>query len=451
MKRLVADALRAISPGAQLFKPPEDPQADKPEQDTRPPLARYRTFPQKPFSVSDLTAGAWCEAQYYYVLTRLRGRRIRTEAMKGGTRVHEKLEDEIYTTVRVEVKKKEDGFGLRLWNIIQGLRTLRDTGLTRELEVWGLVDGHVVNGILDGLSYNNPDPEFEDEIRSSQPGQPSGGGPPQQAQITSFFPSSNPSIPTSTPLPRNLVYITDVKTRAAKTLPKGVQVRSTKIQLFLYHRFLSEMASDKLDYIQVFGRYGLDPDESFSDLFMAQMGALHDEVFVDTSQTPASSAAALAAAGVSSSEPPSSDARNRESSPTPDLIRYGSLRALVALLRSEIQLTFPDGADSIGSIVAVEYRARATAEDEEGGQIIGENIFAMDDDALDRYLAQSMEWWNGQRQARGVPISEAFKCRSCDFVDDCQWRIDQDQEILRRARENKELRSVAKTAGKETW
>ena len=449
MKRLVTGALRAISPGVPLFQPPEDPPADDPEQDTRPPLARFRTFPRKPFSVSDLTAGAWCEVQYYYVLTRLRGRRIRTEAMKGGTRVHEKLEDEIYTTVQVEVKKKEDGFGLRLWNIIQGLRTLRDTGLTRELEVWGLVDGHVVNGIIDGLSYKNPDPEFEDEIRSSQPGQPPGG--PQQAQITSFFPSSNPSIPTSTPLPRNLVYITDVKTRAAKTLPKGVQVRSTKIQLFLYHRFLSEMAGDKLDYIQVFRRYGLDPDESFSDLFMAQMGALHDEVFVDTSQTPASSAAALAAAAVSSSEPPSSDPRNRHSSPTPDLIRYGNLRALVALLRSEIQLTFPDGADSIGSIVAVEYRARATAEDEEGGQIIGENIFAMDNDALGRYLAQSMEWWNGERQARGVPVSEAFKCRSCDFVDDCQWRIDQDQEILRRARENKEMRSAAKTAGKEMW
>ncbi len=39
------------------------------------------------------------------------------------------------------------------------------------------------------------------------------------------------------------------------------------------------MAGGQLTYLRVFRRYGLDPDELFSDVFMAQMGALHDEIF----------------------------------------------------------------------------------------------------------------------------------------------------------------------------
>ena len=61
-----------------------------------------------------------------------------------------------------------DIFGLKLWDVIQGLRTLRDTGLTREMEVWGVVDGHLVSGIIDSLSYSCPNAEFEEEILSSQ-------------------------------------------------------------------------------------------------------------------------------------------------------------------------------------------------------------------------------------------------------------------------------------------
>ncbi|KAH8899768.1 hypothetical protein GQ53DRAFT_740822 [Thozetella sp. PMI_491] len=414
-------------PSAQRTKGQRKSSPKPADLSDQPPLVRFRTFPRKPFSVSDFTAGAWCEMQYHYVLTRLRGRRPRTKAMKAGTKVHEKLEDEVFTTVRVEVEKKEDGFGLKVWNIIQGLRTLRETGLTRELEVWGLVHGNVVNGIIDGLSYKNPDPEFEEEVRSSQSSQASLD--PKQAQITSFFPSSAPR--PSPPEPKRLVYITDVKTRASKTPPQGAQVRSTKIQLFLYHRFLSDMASDNLDYIRVFRRYGLDPDETFSDAFMAQIGALHDEVFVDASsvmQPPASSQD-------SGTSPQQSLEKSPASSPPPDLIRYETLRSLLGLLKSEIQLTFPDGAESIGPIVAVEYRMRASAEGEDGGAIIGENLFAVDSDILNAYLDQYMEWWKGEREARGVPLDESFKCRTCDFADDCEWRDAQDREILRQARE----------------
>ncbi|OIW28278.1 hypothetical protein CONLIGDRAFT_670138 [Coniochaeta ligniaria NRRL 30616] len=387
------------------------------------PLVRFRSFPKKPFSVSDLIAGAWCELQYYYTLSKLPGgKKTRTAAMKGGSKVHQKLEDEIYTTVTIEITKKEDAFGLKLWNLIQGLRTLREKGMTRELEVWGLVDGHIVNGVIDNLSYENPDPEFEEEVRSSQGSQVPSKDNLSDRKITTFFHSS------SKPQNRQ-VFITDVKTRASRHIPSGAALRPTTIQLFLYHRFLSEMAAGRLDFLRVLRRYGLEPDEPFSDIFVAQIGSLHDEIFEDAIDD-----------SVALTEPPSSSPQ--PASPTPDLIRYRTLRQLISLLESELRLTFPDGADSLGSLVNVEYRKRArrTADgaedpdDDEAGTLLGSNVLFVDPKALDLYLQEDLEWWEGTRPPNGVEIEETYKCRSCEFADDCEWRQKQDADILQAAK-----------------
>lgn len=393
------------------------------------PLLRFRSYPKKPFSVSDLVAGAWCELQYYYTLTRLPGgKKTRTAAMKGGTKVHQTLEDEIYTTVTIEITKKEDAFGLKLWNLIQGLRTLRDTGMTRELEVWGLVDGHVVNGVIDHLSYDNPNPDSGDGVPSSQGGGEPSEGDPQEQKITTFFPSSSQ--------PKNRkIFITDVKTRASRHIPSGAALRPTKIQLFLYHRFLSEMAARRLDFLQVIRRYGLEPDEPFSDTFVAQIGSLHDEIFDD-------------AVDDSAAAPSSPDTDPAPAAP--DLIRYRTLRQLTTLLESELRLTFPDGADSLGSLVAVEYRRRArrTAggvedpDDCEAGALLGSNVMSVDAAALDSYLRGALEWWEGRRPPDGVVVEEAYKCRSCEFADDCEWRRELDAGMLRAARQRVAERRV---------
>ena len=214
------------------------------------------------------------------------------------------------------------------------------------------------------------------------------------------------------------------------------------------------MASDNLDFMRVFSRYGLDPDEPFSDLFMAQIGELHDEIFDDGASSSYASAPSSRLSSQPVSPPPSAPA----SSP-PDLVHYKTLRRLLPLLRSELRLTFPRGADSIGSLATVEYRRRArrpaeraeekaaSAEDAsagadsgtngeagEGGEIIGSNVFYIDDAVLERYLVEDMEWWQGRREPRGVAIEEAYKCRSCEFAETCGWRKDQELELARRAR-----------------
>lgn len=335
--------------------------------------------------------------------------------MKEGSKVHQKLEDEVHTTVQVEISTKEDAFGLKIWNIIQGLRTLRETGLTRELEVWGLVDGNVVNGLIDYLSFENPNSEFEEQWLSSQ-GSQSGTGDESQKKITNFFPSSRPE--QATPTVTRKVYLTDVKTRGAKNVPKGAAIRPTKVQLYLYHRFLSEMAEDKLDFLRVFERYGLDVNAPFSDAFLAQVGELHDDVFYDSSSVISA---------------PSAESEIH------DLLRYRTLKELVPLLRTELKMTFPGGAASIGSVVTVEYRLRG-----DEGALIGTNILAVDPLVLDQYIEVYLQWWRGERAATGVDIEEAYKCSYCEFAEICTWRDDMDQGNLKRAREKTTARSEAK-------
>ncbi|KAF6823993.1 defects in morphology protein 1 [Colletotrichum musicola] len=409
-KALCKTTASSSSPETKEITPTE------PETDTRSPLVRFRSFPRKPFTVTDLTAGAWCELQYLYTLTRLPfGKRTRTAAMKQGSKVHQDLEDEVHTTVRVEIASKEDGFGLRMWNLIQGLRTLRDTGMTRELEVWGFVDGNLVNGVIDGLSYENPDLEFE--VQLSQ-----GSGNHTQASITDYFTSSagNAKVPK--------IYLTDVKTRGSMKAPNSpALLRPAKVQLFLYQRFLSEMAADNLDYLRIFRRYNLDPDVPFSDSFIAQIGSLHDELSYDVDSSPDAEYVPPSSRTRGDADP--DDAPNRSQTTAPDLVRYGTLRELLPLLKSELRQTFPHGADSVGRLLAVEYRYRGD------GSLIDSQVFPMDDRALDLYLGSTMEWWRADREPRGVQIEEAYKCRWCEFADDCTWRSAMDEERLQSVRQ----------------
>ena len=376
--------------------PDSEPSADDLFRDKPSPLARFRTFPKKPFSVTDFTSGgAWCELQHYYTLTRLPGgRKTRTVAMKGGSKVHKELEDEVHTTVRVDIVSKEDIFGLKLWNVIQGLRTLRDTGLTREMEVWGMVQGHLVTGVIDSLSHHCPNEEFEKEVLSSQGSRVAAGED------------------------RTTVYLSDVKTRGTKRPPSGAaMLRPTKIQLFMYHRLLSDMIAGRLDFARVLRRLDMDADEPFSDEFLAQIGGLHDEVFYDASPDASSSPSREGSAAVDDDDPAA-----------PDLIKYRCIRSLLGLLASELQLTFPRGEASLGRLVSVDYRFRGD------GGVIGTNTFPVDDEALRLLLEADMQWWRGERAPRGVDIEESFKCGWCEFAGECGWRAGMEEERVRRAR-----------------
>lgn len=401
----------------------ESPNENPDVPDLRSPIERFRTPPKKALSVTDLVSPAWCELQYWYTLTK-HGRKRRTPAMKEGTRVHKVLEEQVYTTVRVEVQTREDAWGLRIWNVIQGLRTLRETGQTRELEIWGTVDGLVVNGVIDELSYICPDTVLEHSLQNSLT-KFQEELPTDQTTISDFFNAAGAkSLKEATVGKRETetkkLYLCDVKTRGVRSVPSASAFKPTKIQLMLYHRLLSNLATNTVDFSILAARYNLDATKVFSDEFMAQVGSLNDEVFHDAPADPASH------------DPSSSLSQDSMST----LLAHNTLNLLWSLMITEFQLTLPEGVDSLGHILKAEYRSR------DDGEVVGVKTLAMNDQELTTFISHEMEWWKGERQAEGVVVQEAFKCRSCDFADECEWRLQKVEEAKEKARMSRRATSA---------
>ncbi|KAL8687803.1 MAG: hypothetical protein Q9218_006129 [Villophora microphyllina] len=403
------------------------------EPDLRSPLERFRTKPKKAFSVTDLVSPSWCELQYWFVLTK-HGKKRRTPAMKRGSAVHKTLEDEVHTTVAVNIKTKEDAWGLQIWNIIQGLRTLRETGMTRELEVWGVIDGQVVRGVIDELSYTCPDRELEASEANSTKSNESVPPPTDQRSITDFLspngsselsqsnfgaaaaPPISSTFPTSKENTQR-IYITDTKTRSTASVPKGASFRPTLMQLMLYHRLLSDMATGAIDPAILFSRYDLDADAPFTDAFIAQIGEIYNDA--STQSTDYSSFFA-------------SDLDREEGDTMTLLLAHNSLTQLWTLLVSAFKQTFPHGAASVGNVLQTVYRRAST------GEIMKTQCVLNDSEVLDSYLNEEMKWWKGEREAVGVCLEEAYKCGSCEFADECHWRKGKIEEAKERVRMTRE-------------
>lgn len=313
--------------------------------------------------------------------------------MKTGSKIHQKLEDEVHTTVPVQVETKEDKFALRIWNAISGLRCLRETGLTRELEVWGVLEGQVVNGVIDELSYECPDPAFEAQVEKSR-AEKSGGTvplPPGQLSISQAFANaSQPNSleePTQDLPPDHQIYIADVKTRSAQSLPAGASLRPTWMQLMLYRKLLYSLSLNTVDAETIFARYDLRPLEPFTPTFLESISDI---------------------------------------GPSISATSFPNLLALWSLLITEIQTTLPPF--SLSPILRAEFRYAKT------GEVIGSEMTVYEDEVIDGYVSEEMAWWKGKREAKGVEVEEAFKCRICEFADHCTWRMRKVEEATEKSR-----------------
>lgn len=373
------------------------------EKKTRSPLERFRTKPKKPLSVTDLVSPAWCELQYLYTLSKF-GRKPRTQAMRIGSEIHQKLEDQVHTTVPVQVHSKEDKFGLRIWNTISGLQCLRETGLTRELEIWGILDGQVVNGVIDDLSYTCPDPALEDQIEQARVERDGStiSLPPGQLNISQAFaqvPSlSNCFANSNGSESSHQVYLADVKTRSVPSVPRGISLRPTWMQLMLYRKLLESLSLNTVDAETLFARYDVQPLEPFTNAFMQDIGLI---------------------------------------GPYNEALNYPNLLSLWSLLVTELHTTLPP--TSLSPILRAEFRYAKT------GDVIGSELMVYDETIIDKFITEEMAWWRGLREAKGVEVEEAFKCRICNFADDCTWRntkIEEATEKNRLRRQAREKSSV---------
>lgn len=456
---------------------------------SKSPLERFRKPPNKALSVTDLVSPAWCELQYWYSLTQF-GRKRRTPAMKQGSTIHKGLEDEIHTTVPVEVTTKEDAWALRIWNIIQGLRTLREFGTTRELEVWGVVDGDLVNGVIDQLSYECPDPELEAsaaahyaDVESSRRAlpeyqmsltdyllSPSQGGK-RLSDISGESREAPPDESSDDVFSLRRIYMTDVKTRGSSTIPtvKSSSFRPTSLQLQLYYHMLNRMVtSDDVSIDTLASRYELDPSRCFTDAFIAEVGGLNDQFFdalssqefnLDHIPTP-DDACRIRRDSYSGKDriPPSSSQDS-----TTILLEHNNLASLWRLMKDQLRLTFlPESASLAPSAarIAPSIPARSqpallesyptllspllTAEfisaapkPESESRVLGSRSLLFDTASLTSYLSDQMEWWRGKRAQRGVEVMEAWKCQICEFNEECSWRQEREWDIAARRKKSR--------------
>ncbi|KAJ5204676.1 uncharacterized protein N7498_005555 [Penicillium cinerascens] len=446
-----------------------------PTLDPRSPVERFRRPPHKAFSVTDLVSPAWCELQYWYTLTK-HGRKRRTPAMMKGSVVHKTLEDEIYTTVPVDITTKEDAWALRIWNVIQGLRMLREFGVTRELEIWGTVDGELVNGVIDELSYECPDSKLEATASSyySEAAKSRAALPEYQMSLSDFLLSSSQGgrrlsdlgqeepleeapIEELSPAVYNLprIYMTDVKTKAGGSAPtvKSTSFRPTLLQLQLYYHMLNRLiTSDDVTMELLAARYNLDPERPFTEAFISEIGGLNDEFFdtmssqefdIDNPPTP-EDARRISQGSVTKSSQVS----------TSILSTHGTLFSLWSYMKDQIRLTFlPPNSQTepvapsipaytqpelleqyptlLSPVLTARYLSSAPTTDLQP-RVLGSRSFLYDPATMTSYIDDQMEWWHGSRDPRGVNITDAWKCRICEFRDECSWRQERELDYARR-------------------
>ncbi|KIV79752.1 hypothetical protein PV11_07297 [Exophiala sideris] len=467
---------------AEREQTPVQAEAQPSEPDTRSPLDRFRRAPKKPLSVTDLISPAWCELQYFYVLSK-HGRKRRTPAMKQGSKVHQKLEDEVHMTVPVKIITKEDSWGLRIWNVIQGLRTLRETGRTRELEIWGSVGGEFVNGVLDELSYDCPDPKLEEQSLRLMANQDASDLPPEyQASIRDYLVTSETrergqsieealgggqpdTSQQQKPQRRKVdkyIYITDVKTRGTSTLPTGSSIRPTIIQLHLYHSMLENLVQGNFGLTQIAERYDLNVHDTFSDEFIAQIGGLNQQVF-----------------DLASSQNHGLDQDTDILSSTQDsmdiLLQHNNLEKLWEFMMWQFRETFvlplafgtagnfaasqeipsstpqsvsqlptmPTFPTRLSPLLTARYVSAHGRTSDDQAEILGSKSMIFNPNFLKSYLYDALAFWRGERNPKGVELRDAWKCRICEFRDDCAWIHEQDALAVREAEERKKMREVA--------
>lgn len=384
--------------------------------------------------------------------------------MKQGTAVHKVLEEEVHVTVPVDITTKEDGWALRIWNIIQGLRTLREYGMTRELEIWGCIDGEIVTGIIDQLSYICPDSELEasadafyadaDAARAALPEyqmsitdyllSPAQGGKrldemgwrhvvEKEEEQSTDIESSYLDVPR--------VYITDIKTRASRSIPtvSSTSFRPTHLQLQLYYHMLNRLVtSDDVTIETIAQRYDLDTERVFTDAFIAEVGGLNDSFYETLSSQ--------------DSDPDYVDASQVSMSM---LLSHNNLAILWKLMKRQLRYTFlptkeneniapsvpaqsqPKFLESyptvISPVLTAKYLSSTPSEDGVPSEL-GSRSFLFDPSDLTSYSSDQLNWWRGERAPRGVEVSDAWKCRICEFRDECDWRKSKERELAARRR-----------------
>ena len=162
------------------------------------------------------------------------------------------------------------------------------------------------------------------------------------------------------------VLLSDNKTRRKPSLPSNAQKLTTRLQLMLYQQLLRQLASESFPTTEFFQHFALDSDSSFSPQFLEALEEVH----------------------------------------LPAL----TLGAMLPIALEAFQQMGP-----LSNNLLTRY------EWQEDRSHLGNDEFTFRPQWLNFQVQSSLDYWHGQRKARGVSNSERWKCRFCEFRNNCPY------------------------------
>lgn len=221
---------------------------------------------------------------------------------------------------------------------------------------------------------------------------------PQQTNMDKVLTHQKPSA--------RKIILMDSKTRVSATEPSTSQMDQVKLQLIIYWQFLHSMPEFNIESFYL--NEGLNGQTPFSDQFLAQAVELV-ESYSDTIGD--------------------------------EILAKHNLDGLWSLLRKQILCMRHNLTDKV----------RVRYIHQESRKIISERNFVVDQEWAFAQRNRILQWWKGEREAEGIEVEEAFKCRICDFEEGCSWRLGKIQAgiDLKRRRKEAEATAFAKAAAKQ--
>jgi hypothetical protein len=182
------------------------------------PLVR---FDLKWIPVFRMVNQIWCELQVELDLTHQRTAELK--AVSQGIDIHDKLHSQLFAQIRVTPLTPEDIFFIYLWNILVKVRSLQRRRISRELLIFGVLQGIPIMGCID-------------EVR----------------------------------LEGQEIQIRETKTRRSTSIPTPAQKLQGELQLHLYQSLLSNMQEDQEVLFKLLSLTGAQLDVPLSNTFIDQ-------------------------------------------------------------------------------------------------------------------------------------------------------------------------------------
>ncbi|TPX42206.1 hypothetical protein SeLEV6574_g05715 [Synchytrium endobioticum] len=195
--------------------------------------------------------------------------------------------------------------------------------------------------------------------------------------------------------PDHSFHVRDTKTRVRRSLPPEESQRPSRLQVAVYRRFFMEMA--RLDRDFVLERLDLDPQKELGSAVVEQLLIMGLSLGVATRP-------------LSPISPNDGPPRAHFPPTCPDTWTIAELFRVTTSYFGMIP--------SISPLLELSYVHQYS------GDVIGTVEFDYDEVDLNNMLSRTSSLFTGQREAVGVEVDEAYKCRGCDYAEQCRWRIE---------------------------